>query len=125
MSQRWTQALWVVALTALWGGCARAPETPPPSGAASVPTATPGAAGESSHTIGEAAASAALGAKVKTVLIGVKGLDTGKLDVEATADGVVTLKGKVPSAAQKRKAEATALRVEGVRSVRNALVVAP
>jgi len=145
-------ALFAVAVLAV-GGCGQKQErqveglTVVPAPAAKEPTA-PGSAedmdghgdgrepvaarpappGESGHTIGTAAAGAAIAAKVKTTLISLtaeEGLATGNLDVKAKADGTVTLTGSVPSEEQKQRIEQAALAVEGVRAVQNALTLAP
>jgi osmotically-inducible protein OsmY len=108
-------------------GCGKAPEAriaAPPVNAAEggEQTAPPG---ESAHTLGEAAAGEALAARVKTSLMSRKGLATGDLQVEATADGVVTVRGSVAAAEKQRQVEAAVREVEGVSSVENALTVAP
>jgi hyperosmotically inducible protein len=63
---------------------------------------------------------AALTGKVKSALAADVGLKTVKIDVDS-AEGVVTLKGRVDSADTKRRAEATAKKVSGVTEVRNQL----
>lgn len=64
-------------------------------------------------------------AKTKIDLMTTDGLKTGDLNVD-TADGVVTLHGHVPTAAQRDRAETVAKSVKGVKSVKNLLqVVAP
>lgn len=55
----------------------------------------------------EAAADSTMTPKVKTALHGVAGLDVSKVDVD-TAGKTVTLKGSVPDAASKKKAEEAA-----------------
>jgi hyperosmotically inducible periplasmic protein len=82
------------------------------------------AVGDAAHTIGQAASNATLTAKVKNALLLTKGLETGKLDVDTTGDGVVSLKGSVPSSDQKMKAEKMAKGVDGVKKVVNQLKVA-
>lgn len=68
---------------------------------------------------------AALTAKVKTALAGDVGLRTlTSIDVDSEGS-VVTLKGKVDTEENKRRAEQVAQRVEGVSSVRNQLTVEP
>jgi hyperosmotically inducible periplasmic protein len=73
--------------------------------------------------VSKSAAGAALTTKVKTALasdIGMKSVTS--IDVDS-ADGVVTLKGKVDSADTKKKAEAVAKKVDGVKRVKNELRV--
>jgi hyperosmotically inducible protein len=73
--------------------------------------------------VSKSAAGAALTTKVKTALATDAGLRTmTSIDVDS-ADGVVTLKGKVASAEMKKKAEAVAKKVEGVKRVKNELRV--
>ena len=73
--------------------------------------------------VSKSAAGAALTTKVKTALAREEGMKTlGKIDVDS-ADGVVTLKGKVESAEMKKKAGEVAKKVDGVKSVKNQLVV--
>jgi len=73
--------------------------------------------------VSKSAAGAALTTKVKTALASEAGLKTvTNIDVDS-ADGVVTLKGKVASAELKKKAEAVAKKVDGVKSVKNQLRV--
>ncbi len=63
---------------------------------------------------------AALTGKVKSALAADVGLKTVKIDVDS-AEGVVTLKGRVDSQDTKRRVEATAKKVSGVSEVRNQL----
>jgi osmotically-inducible protein OsmY len=63
---------------------------------------------------------AALTGKVKSALAADVGLKTVKIDVDS-AEGVVTLKGRVDSADTKQRAEATAKKVSGVTEVHNEL----
>lgn len=63
---------------------------------------------------------AALTGKVKSALAADVGLKTVKIDVDS-AEGVVTLKGRVDSEDTRRRAEATAKKVSGVTEVRNQL----
>jgi hyperosmotically inducible protein len=73
--------------------------------------------------VSKGAAGAALTTKVKTALAKDAGFKTlGKIDVDS-ADGVVTLKGRVESAEAKKKAEQIAKQVDGVKSVKNELRV--
>lgn len=73
--------------------------------------------------VSRSAAGAALTTKVKTALASDVGLRTvTSIDVDS-ADGVVTLKGKVDSADAKKKAGEIAKKVDGVKSVKNQLRV--
>jgi hyperosmotically inducible periplasmic protein len=73
--------------------------------------------------VSKSAAGAALTAKVKTALAKDEGMRTmTSIDVDS-ADGVVTLKGKVESAEAKKKAEQVAKKVDGVKRVKNQLRV--
>ena len=73
--------------------------------------------------VSKSAAGAALTTKVKTALASDAGMRTmTNIDVDS-ADGVVTLKGKVDTADAKKKAEAIAKKVEGVKRVKNELTV--
>jgi len=67
---------------------------------------------------------AALTAKVKSALVAEPGLKAQAISVDAFA-GVVTLRGTADSQENRRRAEQIASAVEGVRSVRNELVVIP
>ena len=73
--------------------------------------------------VSKSAAGAALTTKVKTALASDVGMRTmTSIDVDS-ADGVVTLKGKVDSADAKKKAEEIAKKVDGVKRVKNELKV--
>src|SRR5688572_27907686 len=73
--------------------------------------------------VSKSAAGTALTTKVKAALAKEEGMKTlGKINVDS-ADGVVTLKGKVESAEAKKKAEQIAKQVDGVKSVKNQLTV--
>jgi hyperosmotically inducible protein len=70
------------------------------------------------------ARASALTGKVKSALAKEQGFKTlTRIDVDSTDAGVVTLKGKVESAEAKKKAEAVAKQVDGVKSVKNQLTV--
>ena len=60
--------------------------------------------------------------KVKTALLATEGVSVAKVHVD-TIDGLVTLYGSVPSAAEKARAETVARGTEGMRDVRNLLQV--
>jgi len=62
--------------------------------------------------------------KTKISLMTTDNLSTTDLNVD-TVNGVVTLHGKVSSAAEKAKAEDIAMKVSGVKSVKNLLQVVP
>lgn len=136
--------LLVLAGALLLPGCAKkadeTPATPPgapntaPGGATS-PPGPGGAVGEAARDAGQAVENtvrgvgqsienAALTAKVKNALMLAKGIDTSKLNVDTTKEGVVTLKGSVPTAEMKNLAAKTAKNVAGVTQVKNALMVA-
>ena len=73
--------------------------------------------------VSKSAAGAALTTKVKSALAADVGMRTVTgIDVDSE-DGVVTLKGKVDTADAKKKAEAIAKKVEGVKRVKNELKV--
>ena len=73
--------------------------------------------------VSSSAAGAALTTKVKTALASDVGMKTmTNIDVDSN-NGVVTLKGKVDSAAAKKKAGEIAKKVDGVKSVKNQLTV--
>ena len=73
--------------------------------------------------VSSTASNATLTTKVKTALASDAGAKTmTSIDVDSN-NGVVTLKGKVDSADLKKKAEAIAKQVEGVKSVKNQLRV--
>jgi osmotically-inducible protein OsmY len=66
----------------------------------------------------------ALAARVKAALIGTRALDSSKIDVGATTNGVVTLTGNAEDATKRDLAERLALSVEGVTAVRNDITIA-
>ena len=105
------------------GSTSQAPSAPPGGPAAPPPGAPPGSVpiGGQNPSAGGAASDAAMTAKVRNALI------TGKVDVRTvrvnTNNGVVTLTGSVPTAAQKSLAEKAAKQVSGVTTVRNQLSV--
>jgi hyperosmotically inducible protein len=73
--------------------------------------------------VSKSAAGAALTGKVKSALASDAGLRTmTNINVDS-ADGVVTLKGKVDTADAKKKAEQVAKQVDGVKRVKNELKV--
>jgi len=73
--------------------------------------------------VSKSAAGATLTTKVKSALAADVGMRTVTgIDVDSE-DGVVTLKGKVTSADHKKRAEAVAKKVDGVKKVKNQLKV--
>jgi len=73
----------------------------------------------------EAVSDTEITGKVKTALAADVGLRTvTNVHVETDNDGVVTLKGEVASADQKKHAADVAKKVSGVKSVKNELTVA-
>lgn len=67
---------------------------------------------------------AALTAKVKTAFITDGRVSATRVSVEST-DGVVTLKGEVPTPQEKQAAEQAARTVEGVKSVKSEITINP
>lgn len=124
--------LLATALAVSLAGCRGREETattPPgaPPGTPSAPYAgspPPGEGGttDADRPVGQVSEDVVLTGKVKNALI-VSKVDTGNLNVD-TVNGVVTLKGSVPTASQKATAERIAKEVEGVTSVKNSLTVA-
>lgn len=74
------------------------------------------------RTIGERVDDAALTAAVKTKLVADRAKNLIAVDVD-TDEGVVYLRGTVPSARDKAEAERLARGTKGVREVRNELTV--
>lgn len=72
----------------------------------------------------QAAADSAITAKIKSKYLVEKNLSSFKVSVE-TKDNTVILSGFIDSAEQKARAEKIATSVDGVKSVKNALVVKP
>jgi osmotically-inducible protein OsmY len=62
--------------------------------------------------------------KTKIALMTADDVNAADLNVD-TVNGVVTLHGKVPSEAEKNKAERVASKLEGVKSVKNLLQIVP
>ena len=77
-----------------------------------------------SSTIGQGANDSWLWFKTRTALLTTADLRDSTINVDAVND-VITLKGTVASAAQKTKAEQVAKDIDGVKSVKNELKVAP
>jgi osmotically-inducible protein OsmY len=77
-----------------------------------------------SSTIGQGANDSWLWFKTRTALMTTSDLRESTINVDVVND-VVTLKGTVANAAQKTKAEQVAKDIDGVKSVKNELKVAP
>jgi osmotically-inducible protein OsmY len=75
-----------------------------------------------SGQVGKAIDDAAVTTKVKSVLITAPGLKSADIDVE-TDNGVVTLQGTTDTAEHRQKAAQLASNVDGVRAVKNQIVV--
>jgi hyperosmotically inducible protein len=71
---------------------------------------------------GKALDDATLTTKVKTALISEPGLKSGEINVE-TSSGIVTLQGTADTIENRQKAAQVASNVEGVRAVKNQIVV--
>lgn len=83
---------------------------------------TASAAGKKADRPYDPASDAALSARVKAALSADPGLRAITVDVNA-ADGVVTLYGTADTPARSHQAAMVALKVDGVRSVRNEMVI--
>jgi len=77
-----------------------------------------------SSSIGQGANDSWLWFKTRAALLGTSDLRESTINVDVAND-VVTLKGTVETAAQKTKAEQVAKGIDGVKSVKNELKVAP
>jgi hyperosmotically inducible protein len=77
-----------------------------------------------SSTIGQGANDSWLWFKTRAALLSTSDLRESTINVDVVND-VVTLKGTVETAAQKTKAEQVAKDIDGVKSVKNELKVAP
>lgn len=77
-----------------------------------------------SSTIGQGANDSWLWFKTRTALLTTADLRDSTINVDAVND-VITLKGTVATAAQKTRAEQVAKGIDGVKSVKNELKVAP
>jgi hyperosmotically inducible periplasmic protein len=105
----------------------------PNAGSESSPRSNPSASGTESPRVPtaedrannrEAVSDATLTGKVKSALAADVGLKTVTgINVDSDKGGVVTLKGRVDSADVKKRAEAVAKKVSGVKSVKNQLEV--
>jgi hypothetical protein len=97
------------------------PQSSSSTGASTTATERSGAS-NANRSASTTAADAAITAKVKTQLIKDKDVSAMNVNVD-TANGVVTLKGNAKSRAEADKAASLARSVEGVKSVKNDLVV--
>ena len=79
---------------------------------------------DSGRTIGTGLNDGWLWAKTRYDLAAADDLRDSTINVDVD-NGIVTLTGTVPSAAQKAKAETTVKAVEGVKSIKNLLKIAP
>jgi osmotically-inducible protein OsmY len=86
------------------------------------PTPAPAAAAQKSDPAYQATGDAALAARVKAAIAAEPALRSLTVDVNA-ADGVITLFGTADTPANSHQAAMLALNVEGVRSVRNKMVI--
>ncbi|AEG92713.1 BON domain-containing protein [Ramlibacter tataouinensis] len=82
----------------------------------------PGGQGGPTRTAGQAVDDATIGTRLKAAYAGDPELSALKINVDTT-QGVVRLRGEVKSVALRRKAEETARKIEGVKSVENMLIV--
>ena len=71
---------------------------------------------------GKAIDDATLTTKVKSALVTEPGLKSGDIDVDTT-NGVVTLQGTADTAENRQKAAQVAANVEGVKAVKNQIIV--
>lgn len=86
-------------------------------------TATVGCAAiEGRQTVGQSIDDATISTKVRTAIMDEPGITLTQIDVE-TMQGVVQLSGFVDSVSGKTRAENVARKVEGVKGVKNSLVV--
>jgi hyperosmotically inducible periplasmic protein len=74
------------------------------------------------RTAGEAIDDVTIGTRLKAALAADPELSALKINVDTT-QGVVRLRGEVKSMALRRKAEDTARKIQGVKSVSNDLVI--
>ena len=77
---------------------------------------------QAAKATGKVVSDAAITTEVKTKLLAAKGVPGSAIDVDTT-NGVVTLKGTVPSAASRAKALRIARRSSGVKRVVNELKI--
>jgi osmotically-inducible protein OsmY len=82
----------------------------------------PGAAGGPTRTAGQAVDDATIGTRLKAAYAADPELSALKINIDTT-QGVVKLRGEVKTIALRRKAEEMALKIEGVKSVDNQLLI--
>ena len=82
----------------------------------------PGAPGGPTRTAGQAIDDVTIGTRLKAAFAADPELSALKINVDTT-QGVVRLRGEIKSVALRQKAEATARKIEGVKSVENMLIV--
>lgn len=80
--------------------------------------------GEGSQSAGEYFDDSMITASVKTKLLGEKGLSSLKIHVE-TKDGIVQLTGSTDTVAHSNLAESVAKTADGVKAVKNGLIIEP
>lgn len=81
-----------------------------------------GGPGGPTRTVGEAVDDATIGTQLKAALAADPDLSALKINVDTT-QGAVRLRGEVKTLALRRKAEETARKIKGVKSVDNQLIV--
>ena len=82
----------------------------------------PGGPGGPTRTAGQAVDDVTIGTKLKAAYAADPELSALKINVDTT-QGMVRLRGEVKTLALRRKAEETARKIEGVKSVENNLIV--
>jgi hyperosmotically inducible protein len=82
----------------------------------------PGSPGGPTRSVGEVVDDATIATKLKAAYAADPELSALKINVD-TAQGVVRLKGEIKSVVLRQKAEATARKIGGVKSVENMLIV--
>jgi hyperosmotically inducible protein len=82
----------------------------------------PGSPGGPTRSTGQAVDDATIGTKLKAAFAADPELSALKINVDTT-QGVVRLRGEIKNVSLRQKAEATARKVEGVKSVENQLIV--
>jgi hypothetical protein len=96
--------------------------TPPPNRAVDAAPRPDSVASDKMANAGKAVDDATVTTRVKSALIAEPDLKSLAINVDTTA-GVVTLKGTANSQESRQKAEQVASSIEGVRTVKNELVV--
>ena len=114
-----------VLATPIVAGCDRPSDdrlakSPPPSVKPAPETAP--AARPSNPTAGQAIDDASITAKVKAALLAEKGVNGTDISV-TTANGIVTLTGRLPDSSQVERANQVTREIDGVTTVQNNLTV--